>query len=249
MATQVKFRIVVVGGPCGPYIEKCLNSLTSQTEYGWTCAVVLDKFDDAGQKAMRFTKDERFSVIENSTPRGAIPNIKRSIIEQAPDSEDVIVTVDGDDWLNGVDVLSKVRAAYDSQPTLLLTYGSWVGYPDPNCNNNSAPYMPYEFTRGILRRGPWRASHLRTFRYKLWKLVKDEDMRATDGTYYDCAWDCAFMWPMLEMAGYDQTKWMKDKLYVYNRETPYNDEKLRSAKQTMFMREIQAKAPYAKVAF
>jgi hypothetical protein len=249
MPAPFKFRVIVVGGPCDPYIERCLDSLTAQTDKEWTAAVVLDKHDDAPSKAMLRSTAGITVAINYDQKRGAMPNIVRSILLQRPDPDDVLVTLDGDDWLNSTDVLAKVRALYDAQSDLLLTYGSWVGYPDPNCVNNSAPYMGAEFVGGILRKGPWRGSHLRTFKYRLWQKVKDEDMRGSDGMYYDCAWDLAFMWPMLEMAGYDRVKWVKDPLYVYNRETPHNDEKLRSARQTAFMREIQAKPPYSRVVF
>ena len=240
----MKFRVVVVGGPCGPWIDRCLNSLMSQSDRGWSCAVVLDKFDDAGDKAVRYSTYGVTVAVNHDTARGALPNIIRSILLQSPAPDDVIVTLDGDDWFYDDSALAKVRAVYDQHPGLLLTYGSWVGHPDPHCVNNSAPYLRDEFNGGALRKGPWRGTHLRTFKHKLWKMLKDDAFRSSNGNFYDCAWDCAFMFPMLEMAGYERVKWMSDKLYVYNRETPHNDEKLRSARQTAFFKEIQAKTPY-----
>lgn len=242
------FRVVVVGGPCGPWIDRCLTSLKSQTDGAWTCGVVLDKFDNAGCVARLFAaQDARISVVENMVRCGALPNIIHSISMQGTEPEDVIVTLDGDDWLNGTDALAKVRAAYESDSKLLLTYGSWVGHPNPSAVNNSNPYYSHEFTDGSLRRGPWRGSHLRTFKYKLWRLIKDEDLRDPSGRFYECAWDLAFMWPMLEMAGYDRVKWFPDKLYVYNRETPHNDEKLRSAEQYRNHQEIMVKSSYSRI--
>ena len=243
------FKIVVVGGPCGPYIEKCLDSIVSQDDHGWTAAVVLDKHDDAPGKAMRKASEGFTVAVNHETKRGALSNIIRAILLHGPAPDDVIVTVDGDDWLYGCNVLSKVRAYYEAQPNLLLTYGSWIGYPDPNCNNNSAPYSRDEFKNGTLRKGPWRGSHLRTFKYKLWCRLKDSDLRNSSGKYYDCAWDCAFMWPMMEMAGYDRVKWISDKLYVYNRETPFNDEKMRSSEKTRNNLEITSRPAYQEVAF
>jgi glycosyltransferase involved in cell wall biosynthesis len=241
------FRVIVVGGPCGPWIGRCLSSLSEQTDKEWTCGVVLDKCDDAADKAVQIASaDNRFQVAVNMEHRRALPNIIRSISMQGPAQEDVLVTLDADDWLNGPDVLSKVRAAYAAQPNLLITYGSWVGHPDPTAVNNSNPYQRHEFTDGSLRRGPWRGSHLRTFKHKLWSLVKDEDLRDRNGKFYECAWDLAFMWPMLEMAGHDRSKWFPDRLYVYNRETLHNDEKLRSPEQYRNHQEIMSKKPYTR---
>jgi len=244
----MSFRIAVVGGPCGPWIGRCLRSIQEQDYRGWTCTVVLDKFDDAPEQAEAIAShDSRFCVYVNEKEydhRGALPNLLASVAMQRPGMDDVIVTVDADDWLSGPSVLSKVKAVYDSDPNLLITYGSWVGHPDPSAVNNSAPYHSHEFKDGSLRRGPWRGSHLRTFKHRLWSEVKDEDLCDSKGRYYECAWDLAFMWPMLEMAGYERSRWIPDKLYVYNRETPYNDEKMRSAKQYKNHLEIMAKTPY-----
>jgi len=240
------FRVVIVGGPCGPYIDRCLDSLCLQADRGWTAAVVLDRFDDAPERvAARGGTPVTLRV--NDKPKGALPNIIDSIGLQGPGPDDVIVTLDGDDWLNGNNVLGKVRRHYQVFPKLLMTYGSWIGYPDPKAVNNSAPYMTHEFENGTLRRGPWRGTHLRTFKYGLWQRVRDGDLRMRDGSYYDCAWDLAFMWPMLEMAGPERAKWIPDQLYVYNRETPYNDEKLRSSRQTAWRDEIAAKPPYTRL--
>jgi len=244
----VIFRVVTVGGPCGGYVDRCLDSILGQTDTGWTAGVVLDDFDEAPRKALGRASDKVVVEAPPGSRRGALANIKRSIELQRPEPDDVLVTVDGDDWLYGPEVLSKVREAYVSQPSLLLTYGSWVGYPDPHCVNNSAPYQSWEFQEGRLRRGPWRGTHLRTFKYGLWRLVQDADLKGRDGQYYDCAWDVAMMFPMLEMAGHARTRWMKDPLYVYNRETPHNDEKLRSARQTAFYHEIRSKPSYQPIA-
>ncbi len=44
-------------------------------------------------------------------------------------------------------------------------------------------------------------SALRTFKYKLWKNIKEEDLKNREGKFYEAAWDLAFMFPMFEMAG------------------------------------------------
>jgi len=243
----MRFRIAVVGGPCGPYIDRCLDSLESQTDRGWSAAVVLDAVDDAPERALSKVDDRMTVAVNIAAHDGALANIVRAVRLMDPDPDDVVVTVDGDDWLNGPRVLERVRRVYEGSPEVVLTYGSWVGYPDPMAVNNSAPYQRAEFDAGALRQGPWRGSHLRTFRHKVWRRVRDEDLRDGNGKYYRTAWDLSFMWPMLEMAGYDRVRWMGEQLYVYNRETPHNDEKERSEEQQASHREIMAKPPYERV--
>ena len=60
----------------------------------------------------------------------------------------------------------------------------------------------------------------------MWKHIKDEDLRGYDGKYLQTAWDIAIMLPILEMAGFSRSKYIPEKLYTYNQETPHNDYKL-----------------------
>ena len=57
------------------------------------------------------------------------------------------------------------------------------------------------------------------------------------------AWDLAFMFPMLEMAG-TRSEYIKDILYVYNMSNPLNDHKVDNTKQVRLEREIRLKNPY-----
>jgi len=63
-------------------------------------------------------------------------------------------------------------------------------------------------------------------KYKIWKNIKDKDLRDLYGNYFKTAWDVAIMMPVLEMAGFDRSQFIKEILYVYNKITPFNDDKL-----------------------
>ncbi|MBD3260718.1 MAG: glycosyltransferase [Candidatus Altiarchaeales archaeon] len=240
------FKLIVVGGPAEAYIERCLTSIISQTEGEWSAQVMLDPVGDKSyEKAKKFESD-KLHVHLNENQRYALPNIIQCVKLLRPSDEDILVTVDADDWLYDEKALATVRRYYDTTPGLLLTHGTWYGYPDPTAVNNSAPYYRPEFEAGV-RRAVWKGTHLRTFKYKLWKNIKDNDLRDSKGEYYKCAWDLAFMWPMMEMAGYDRIKYIPEKLYVYNRETPHNDEKVRSGEQQRNHQEIMTKEPYKRI--
>ena len=45
------------------------------------------------------------------------------------DDEDVVVCLDGDDWLNGEGVFSRLNEIYEKEDCW-LTYGSYMQYPD-----------------------------------------------------------------------------------------------------------------------
>jgi hypothetical protein len=212
--------------------------------------VVLDPSEDRTvELANKFCAlDSRIKVIANSTHMYSIPNIIRSITEQDPEDDDIIAILDGDDWLAMNISLELVKDYYDANPELLVTHGSWVSYPDPNVINNSCPYTEEDWNKGI-RKVDWRASHLRTFKYKVWKNVKHDDLKGPDGEFIRVAGDLAVMYPMLEMSGRDRVQFIPEKIYVYNQETQYNDHKLRVQEQMNMADYIASKPPYSRLEF
>jgi len=239
------FRIVVVGWKAEPYVERCLNSIIHQSVQDWTACVVLDPSDDRTVEIAQAVaaKDSRIAVVANEKQLYAIPNIIRSIDEQRPADDDVIVTLDVDDWFSGPDTLEIVKRYYDSNPDLLMTHGSWVSYPHPDAPTNNRPYNHEDWVKGV-RKVDWRASHLRTFKYKVWKHVNFNDLKDNAGVYYKSAWDLAVMMPMLELSGPNRVAYVSEKIYTYNQETPYNDSKMRLQEQMRYADEIASKSPY-----
>lgn len=239
------FRVVIVGWNIEKYIEKCLSSVINQTEKDWTACVVLDPSNDRSiELANAVAKtDSRIKVIGNPDRLYATANIIRSIFEQNPNDEDIITTLDGDDWFTNSNTLSIVKKYYTQYPNLLVTHGSWISYPDPSVENNNIPYSKEDWEIGV-RKVNWRASHLRTFKYKVWKHVDHKDLIGPDGLYARVAFDLAIMFPMLEMVGQDRVKFVSEKIYTYNQETPYNNHKMRSDEQRMFASYFSNKTPY-----
>lgn len=226
------FKVAIVGGPAEKYIGRCLKSWISQKDVDFRIQVVLDPIanDKTADIAMSFNgMFPNLNVHINKKQMYAIPNFLKAYELLDMEDEDVIVMADADDWAFSDYSLSTVKSYYDRNPNLLLTHGSWVSYPDSRANTNNAPYSLHDFTN--IRKVPWRASHLRTMKYKVWKHVKDEDLRDGEGNYYMSAWDLAMVWPVLEMAGFHRIQFIPQTLYVYNQETPFNDAKVRGRQQ------------------
>lgn len=239
------YRIVIIGWNVEKYIDRCLSSVISQDLKDWTACVVIDPSDDRTVEiANSYAKqDNRIKVISNTSRMYAIPNIIKSINEQTSNDDDVIATLDADDWFAGPNTLTILDGYYKRKPTLLMTHGSWIAFPDSGEGNN-APYSALEWERGI-RKSHWHASHLRTFKYKLWKHIKDEDLRGPDGLYARVAWDLAIMYPLMEMSGQDRVQYISEIIYIYNRETPFNDRKIRLHEQLQLASYFASKTPYS----
>lgn len=240
------YKIAVVGGPAEKYVSQCLNSLVNQSLREWQACIVLDPSgDNTMNEAATYIKkaqDPRLTFIINNRKAYALPNLLKAFKAMSPNDEDILLTVDADDWLNGPDSLSIVDRYYKRFPQTLITYGSWIPYPNSQGNTNNQPYAEEDFKN--IRKVSWRASHLRTFSYKLWKRIKDEDLRDEKGDYFRSAWDLAIIWPMLEMAGYSRSRYIGERVYIYNQETPYNDSKQCLKEQMRYADYITSLKPY-----
>jgi hypothetical protein len=225
-----KFKFVVVGGPAEKYIEKCLTSIKNQTVKDWECAIVLTPANDSTYtNAKKFLEDKRFSLIETDKSHFVIKNFVKALEILHPNDDDIICTVDADDWLANEQVLETIDRYYMMNPDLCVTYGSWKVYPEGlNIPSNCYEYQVNEFEKGI-RRSTFKATHFRTFRYKLFKEIPESDFINTKtNKVYSAAGDVAIMCPIMELAGKSRSEFVPEPLYVYNRETDFNEDKSKS---------------------
>jgi len=239
-----RFKIVVPAYNCERWLERCLDSIAAQTYREFDVCVIDDASTDINQRTIIETACRRHGWMFhfNDTNRGALANIVHGIQLLAPRDEDVIVTVDGDDWLYHEHALERLDDVYRSGD-VYLTYGQFMVYPRGNVGF-CRPIDARIIERGMLRQVRFRISHLRTFKYLLWRHIRDQDLRDGSGDYFRVAWDLAFMYPMMEMAGF-HFRFVDDILYVYNKANPLSDKKLRRHEQLANEQLIRSKPPYA----
>lgn len=230
----VQFAIVSAARNCGAWVGRNIHSVRTQTYPHWRAVLIDDASDDDTLDVARNASldDARYHVLHNDQPQGALANIVRAsnLSAQAPD--DVIVIIDGDDWLSDTTALERLAGHYQD-PALWLSYGShrllrqrWRDRLRRRPNLGQARPIPDSVARlGLFRyqTGPWCASHLRTYRKFLWDHVRDEDLRDDDGEYFCSAADVATMLPLLEMAGVDHARYIPEILYVYNNDHALSD--------------------------
>ena len=244
------FKIIIPAYNVDKWISTNLMSILGQ-EYKDYEVVLIDDIstDKTLEVAERIVgEDSRFMLRKNAEKCFALKNISRGIKFLEPADEDVIILVDGDDWLKDKSVLTKIKNVYEEK-NCLVTYGSYMTYPHGQLPWNVSNYPQSVIEESSYRKDPqWRASHLRTFKYGLWKNVKEEDLMNSEGEYYKMGWDLAIMFPLLEMAG-GRHEYISDPLYVYNRMNPLNDDKVNHQLQLSCDREIRSRPKYDKVQY
>lgn len=226
------------------WLRKTLTSVSSQNYKNYAVCVIDDASTQPGQREYieAYCKEHNWEFILRSANQGALKNIIDGTQHLKPKDDDVIVTIDGDDWLYSKNVFKKIAEAYQD-PAVLMTYGQYITYPRWELGI-CKPLSIHNF-----RSPPFITSHLRTYKYKIWKLIKDEDFKDSSGNYFNTAGDLAIMYPLIEMSGGKGCRFIQDILYVYNLDNPLNDEVAHTHAQSETARYIRAKTPYPQLYF
>jgi glycosyltransferase involved in cell wall biosynthesis len=168
----------------------------------------MDKSEDGSdmQAARLPISDSRFTVLPPETDRAYhLKNLTRAI---AVASGDVIICLDCDDRLLDVEALDKIAKVYEDKK-VWLTYGSYQS-SDNRHNHWNGVLAPEDWQN--IRGSEWKTSHLRTFRKSLYERINHYDFLDMNGDWLQRATDRALMYPLLEMAGPEHTRYIEDKL-------------------------------------
>ena len=188
---------------------RCIRSVRDQTWRDWGMHYVAVDGDTA--QAADHASFGRVTVHE---PHGRPPLLENLLpIWRVLPPEEVIVWLDGDDWLATDYALARVADAHSRG--MWVTYGSFI-YSDGRAGFAApAPQDP--------RTGPWVTTHLKSFRAGLVQRVREADWRwphkgdeREAGGYLDLAIDQAVMLPCLEMAGRERSEFVRETLCIYN---------------------------------
>jgi glycosyltransferase involved in cell wall biosynthesis len=212
------FKIIVAGGPCEPYIHKCISSILSQEIQDFEILISLDHYTNAFD-IIADLKCDKIKMKMNCSRMGPAFNRWSASNMTHIDDEDIVVNIDADDWLTDSNSLSVVKKVYDDYPETLVTHGYWISSPTGFLGKDcQQPYTQDEFKD--IRHAPWKASHLRTMKFKVLKMIQTKDLKDDNDKWFQGATDMAVMFPALEMAGYDRTKFITEPIYTYNRSGP-----------------------------
>jgi len=186
-------------------------------------------------------KATKCTLIKNERRMGALTNLYTMIHSCADD--EIVLTLDGDDWFPDGDVLNKLDRVYASRD-VWITYGQYQNSNDGG-RGVAKPYAQHVIDSNGFRTAEWGASHLRTFYSWLFKSIRKEDLMY-NGEFLQMTWDLGFMLPMLEMAG-THSKYVNDILYVYNLDNPINDHKVNRNMQASLDRYVRTLPRYKRV--
>lgn len=259
---QNKFKIVIPSYNNEKWLEPNIASILNQTYTNYDVLYIDDaSTDNTFEEVVRITKDlPNWKVVRNkeNMRRGYNLSPYNPLIQDfIEDREDILLFVDGDDWLYSEFVLEKLNRLY-VEKDYWMTYGTFVCYPSEEVGYpQNTPYPDEVHAANAYRQDVWRASHLRTFKWHLYSRIKEEDLRFSQtGEFYFHAEDLATSFPCLEMCPVDKIGVVPFYTYVYNvsqeaRARVEDDltREPRGYKTELAIREqeIRSKTPYQKL--
>lgn len=215
------------------WYKRNLDSVVSQ-EYQNFHIIYIDDVstDGTGKLVQEYIRggklDHLVTFIQNKERVGPLGNIYKAVWLCNP--SDIVIIVDGDDWLYHEGVLQRINDVYED-PGVWMTYGQKIEYPTGY--SGGAKLIPYEvILNNDFREYDWVATHLRTFYAGLFQKIKKEDF-LYEGKFFPVAGDLASTFPMLELSG-SHSRFIPDILYVYNVANPLNEGKLYLDQQMYF---------------
>ena len=105
------FKIIVPFYNVEKWILNCIRSVKLQEYKNFQCILVDDISTDNTVSVIEkeIENDNRFVLLKNEKKCFALENIYNAIQFSNPNDEDVIVTLDGDDWFASKKVLDILR--------------------------------------------------------------------------------------------------------------------------------------------
>jgi glycosyltransferase involved in cell wall biosynthesis len=208
---QNKFKIICPSYNNEDWIETHIGSILEQTYDNYEVLYMDDYSTDNTWKLVNeFVGDNpKFKLIRNDKNYGAAHNYTGDHLYDFVDNdEEILIHLDGDDWLALPDVLEKLNEFY-IQNDYWMTYGGFLAWEGGEDTKEPYPqnteYDKFIHKNNKYRSDLWRASHLRTYKWFLWKSINKKDFVSNiDNKLFWHASDLSWAYPCLEMCPSDK---------------------------------------------
>ena len=158
-------RLIINCGPCEDFIGRSIDSVRSQSMANWKAYVTVDPCgDDTFMLAVKASSgDVRFEIHRNTVRRFSLPNQIAAIRRMNAAPEDVIISLDGDDWFATDDALRIIADTYEREDCW-LTYGSWVQWKPDTPGLDLGMWPAYPDGTADFRHTRWLGTAVRTWK-------------------------------------------------------------------------------------
>ena len=191
-------------------IEKFFGSVARQNYSNYHLVYVDDASDDKSPQKMREIISVEYPemknkviIVENSHRIYSLANRFKAITKYCNEDE-IIIDIDADDELIGVQVLKLFNAMYQSKPDVWFVYTNNIPFQQsirqPLVGTSLElveDYFPIHTTRLHF----FTISSIRSFTKKLFMKLDENDLKESNGSFYKWVADYFIFISLVEMAG------------------------------------------------
>lgn len=241
---EKKFVIIIPSYNNKDWYKNNLNSVFNQKYQNYRVIYISDgSTDGTGELVEEFIQqkqlENRCTIIKNKSYNGPLGCMCQGA--SWCDKDEIIVDLDGNDWLAHPKVLNNLNEIYQDAD-VWMTYGQFMCYP--LFTKGFAKEVPPEIIQGNKFRSFGGAiTHLKTFYAGLFHKIDKGDF-LWEGKFYPKASDLAYSIPISEMAG-RHIRFVPGVLYVFNKSLPPNEHKCPSPLEEDLDRVIRNKEKYS----
>ena len=202
-----------------PYIRECLASIRDQTYQTYTVVVVDDGYDDP-EWMTALQMEFGFVLLTHASHLGPaaakwtfLRHVQQTIAEGTYTANDIVIVMDGDDYLQTVCALSIIHNCY-LDTKCKATFGESTG---KSCKASRDAWHNRSDTAAFDARANWMYNHPRTFKAELVNQFHKRDFQQ-DGTelWLTKCTDRPIVYGMFDYFGVDNVQHIDCPLY-YNR--------------------------------
>lgn len=221
------------------YLENCIESVAQQDYENYQHILIDDSStDDSLEKAKEVLSKlpdvlkKKFLLLKTEYNRGALAN-HLHVISQSTKDNDIIMLLDGDDWLiNNNSVFHLYNDLYHQGYEFV--YGSCFSLAD------KIPLIAQDYPCEVRKNKTYRKhlfnwnmpyTHLRTFRKSLINNVDAALFKDNSGKWMKAGGDGALFYGVIEQANPNKIFANKEIIYNYNDINPLNDYKVNPLEQ------------------
>lgn len=220
---QNRFIIISTVYNKSKWIRFNVNSIKQQSYTNYLAIYGYD--ESADDTLMHLTNavddDAKFTIFHDPNP-GCFLNCFMATYHYLKENEivqpnDIIVEIDGDDWLLHPFVLQYLNQIYQNEH-IWMSYGQYITFPAGELGGHYHLHLDDIVDKtNTYRSNVFPYSHLKTYKAFLLDNINDNDLiDPITGKYFNAAADFALCMPLVEMSGKDRIFRVDEPLYVYN---------------------------------
>lgn len=213
------FTFIITGWNCEQYAKANLDSLKKLNNKNWSARVINDGSTDKTAQILQEYDVETYDIKMYNFADNRFAAYRRwqLLQEQEIDEEEVIILLGMDDSVFP-DALDEIEKVYT--PGVMMSYGNWIDHKGVFLPKT----FPLEFDKIThinrdYRQVVYRSTGLNTFKYKLFKKLKEEDF-IIDGEWICTCTEGPAMFSFLEMCGEGRIGIVYKHICLYNSNRP-----------------------------